>query len=198
MNNTMKRQAAKKFAAAWEGKGYEKGQSQPFWLQLLGELLGVEHPAQFISFENQIMLDHTSFIDGTISATHVLIEQKSLDKNLKQPIKQSDGSVLTPFQQAKRYAAELPYSQRPRWIVTCNFAEFHIYDMEKPFGEPEIVYLKDLETDYHRLKFLVDSANDHTAKEMQVPWRRASLSANYMMRCCSSTMTQKIRTPCEA
>lgn len=168
MMDSKQRLAAKSFVQSWTGKGYEKGESQPFWLQLLGEVLGVEHPAQFISFENQIMLDHTSFIDGTIESTHVLIEQKSLGKNLNQPIKQSDGSLLTPFQQAKRYAAELPYSRRPRWIVTCNFAEFYIYDMEKPFGEPEVVYLKDLEKDYYRLQFLVDSGSEHIEKEMQV------------------------------
>lgn len=168
MMDSKQRLAAKSFVQSWTGKGYEKGESQPFWLQLLGEVLGVEHPAQFISFENQIMLDHTSFIDGTIESTHVLIEQKSLGKNLNQPIKQSDGSLLTPFQQAKRYAAELPYSKRPRWIVTCNFAEFYIYDMEKPFGEPEVVYLKDLEKDYYRLQFLVDSGSKHIEKEMQV------------------------------
>lgn len=168
MMDSKQRLAAKSFVQSWTGKGYEKGESQLFWLQLLGEVLGVEHPAQFISFENQIMLDHTSFIDGTIESTHVLIEQKSLGKNLNQPIKQSDGSLLTPFQQAKRYAAELPYSKRPRWIVTCNFAEFYIYDMEKPFGEPEVVYLKDLEKDYYRLQFLVDSGSEHIEKEMQV------------------------------
>ena len=168
MMDSKQRLAAKSFVQSWTGKGYEKGESQPFWLQLLGEVLGVEHPAQFISFENQIMLDHTSFIDGTIESTHVLIEQKSLGKNLNQPIKQSDGSLLTPFQQAKRYAAELPYSKRLRWIVTCNFAEFYIYDMEKPFGEPEVVYLKDLEKDYYRLQFLVDSGSEHIKKELQV------------------------------
>lgn len=168
MMDSKQRLAAKSFVQSWTGKGYEKGESQPFWLQLLGEVLVVEHPAQFISFENQIMLDHTSFIDGTIESTHVLIEQKSLGKNLNRPIKQSDGSLLTPFQQAKRYAAELPYSKRPRWIVTCNFAEFYIYDMEKPFGELEVVYLKDLEKDYYRLQFLVDSGSEHIEKEMQV------------------------------
>ena len=168
ISQQQQRLAVKQFIKNWTGKGYEKGESQPFWLQLLGEVLQVEHPAQFIRFENQVMLDHTSFIDGIIASTHVLIEQKSLDKNLNQPVKQSDGSLLTPFQQAKRYAAELPYSQRPRWIVTCNFAQFYIYDMEKPFGEPEIVYLKDLERDYYRLQFLVDSKNKHVEQEMQV------------------------------
>ena len=78
------------------------------------------------------MLDHTSFIDGIIESTHVLIEQKSADKDLRKAIRQSDGSYLTPFQQAKRYSAELPYSERPRWIVTCNFREFLVYDMENP------------------------------------------------------------------
>lgn len=99
-------------------------------------------------------LDHTSFIDGSIPTTHVLIEQKGLGKDLKRPIKQSDGTLLTPFQQAKRYAAELPYSMRPRWIVTCNFKEFHIYDMERPSGEPEIILLEDLGTENYRLQFL--------------------------------------------
>lgn len=168
MSDVKQRRAAKEFAAYWQGKGYEKGQSQPFWLSLLRDVLGVEHPEQFISFEDQIMLDHTSFIDGTIPATHVLIEQKSLDKDLHKPIKQSDGSVLTPFEQAKRYAAELPYSQRPRWIVACNFAEFHIYDMEKPFGAAEVVLLRDLPQEYYRLNFLVDAGDENIKQEMQV------------------------------
>ena len=168
MSEVKERRAAQDFANFWQGKGYEKGQSQPFWLSLLRDVLGVEHPEQFISFEEKVKLDHTSFIDGTIAATHVLIEQKSLGRNLKQPIRQSDGSLLTPFEQAKRYAMELPYSQRPRWIVACNFEEFHIYDMEKPFGEAEVVLLKDLPTEYYRLKFLVDAEDANIKREMQV------------------------------
>ena len=116
-----KKRAAKEFATYWKDKGYEKGESQKFWLELLGEVYGVENPSHFIEFEDQVHLDHTSFIDGYIPETKVLIEQKSLGKNLKSPIKQSDGTLLTPFQQAKRYSAELPYSRRPRWIITCNF-----------------------------------------------------------------------------
>ena len=168
MNDIKRRQAAKNFAEFWQGKGYEKGQSQPFWLSLLRDVFGVEHPEQFISFEDQIMLDHTSFIDGTIPSTHVLIEQKSLGKDLHKPVRQSDGSVLKPFEQAKRYSMQLPYSQRPRWIVACNFAEFHIYDMEKPFGEAEVVLLKDLPQEYYRLNFLVDEKDENIKQEMQV------------------------------
>ena len=148
MTDLQQKTAAKKFASDWKDKGYEKGQSQTFWLTLLSDVLGVEDVGNFITFEEQVKLDHTSFIDGIIPSTHVLIEQKSVDKNLKAAIKQSDGSFLSPFQQAKRYAAELPYSQRPRWIVICNFAEFHIYDMERPGGDPEVLLLKDLEKEY--------------------------------------------------
>lgn len=168
MNSTQQQVAAKQFAEYWKGKGYEKGESQPFWLSLLRNVYGVEHPEQFITFEDQVHLDHTSFIDGFIPTTHVLIEQKGLDKDLKKPIKQSDGTLLTPFQQAKRYSAELPYSQRPRWIVTCNFQEFHIYDMEHPTGEPEILLLENLEKEYYRLQFLVEEGNKHFTKEMEV------------------------------
>ncbi len=168
MTDIEKRSAAAKFAAHWRGKGYEKGESQIFWLTLLTDIFGVEDVANFITFEEQVKLDHTSFIDGIIPATHVLIEQKGLGKDLMKPIKQSDGTLLTPFQQAKRYSAELPYSQRPRWIVTCNFAQFYIYDMERPTGEPEVILLENLEQEYYRLQFLVDTGSDHIKKEMEV------------------------------
>lgn len=168
MNDTQQKKAAKKFAADWKGKGYEKGQSQPFWLSLLRDVYGVEHPEQFITFEEQVHLDHTSFIDGTITSTKVLIEQKGLGKDLKKPIKQSDGTLLTPFQQAKRYITELPLSQHPRWVVTCNFERFFVYDMERPGGEPEEILLENLEKEYYRLQFLVDNGNEHLKREMEV------------------------------
>lgn len=168
MKDTEQRLAAKKFAEYWENRGYEKGESQSFWLELLENVLGVENPTHFISFEEQVKIDRTSFIDGHIPSTHVLIEQKSINKDLRKPIKQSDGTLLNPFQQAQRYSSVLPYSQRPRWIVTCNFKEFLIYDMEKPTGEPESILLKDLDKEYYRLQFLVNKENDIIKKEMEI------------------------------
>lgn len=168
MTAAQQQQAARNFAAYWKDKGYEKGESQPFWLSLLRDVYGVEHPEQFIQFEEQVHLDHTSFIDGTIPATHVLIEQKGLGKDLNKPIKQSDGALLTPFEQAKRYILELPVSQHPRWVVTCNFSTFYVYDMERPRGEPEIIELANLEKEYYRLQFLVEAGNEHLKREMEV------------------------------
>ena len=168
MNDTQQKEAAKQFASYWKGKGYEKGESQAFWLSLLRDVYGVEHPEQFITFEEQVHLDHTSFIDGTIPSTKVLIEQKGLGKDLKKPIKQSDGTLLTPFQQAKRYITELPLSQHPRWVVTCNFEKFFVYDMERPGGEPEEILMENLPTEYYRLSFLVNNENVHLKREMEV------------------------------
>lgn len=160
--------AAKAFVEVWKGKGYEKGESQPFWIALLRNVFGVEKPEEFVVFEEQVKLDHTSFIDVLIPETHVMIEQKGSNKDLRKPIKQSDGTLLTPFQQAKRYSSELPYSQRPRWIVTCNFQTFLVYDMENPSGEPEEILLENLEKEYYRLSFLVDTGNAHLKREMEI------------------------------
>ena len=168
MTQIQQQKAAKEFAQRWKGKGYEKGESQVFWSTLLTEVFGVEHVDSFLLYEQQVHLDHTSFIDGFIPSTKVMIEQKSLNKDLGAPIKQSDGTSLNPFQQAKRYASELPYSQRPRWIVTCNFREFWVYDMEQPNGEPQMILLENLEKEYYRLQFLVDEGNEHIKQEQKV------------------------------
>lgn len=168
MTDKERKTNAKEFAEYWKNRGYEKGESQVFWLSLISQVLGVEKPEKFIRFEDKVVIDHTSFIDGIIPSTHVLIEQKSSGKNLYAGILQSDGSILSPFQQAKRYSAELPYSERPRWIVTCNFQEFLVYDMEKPTGEPEKILLKNLPKEYYRLKFLVDSGDENIRKEMEL------------------------------
>ncbi len=162
------------FVTYWTGKGYEKGESQPFWLDLL-HALGVESPAQFITFEQQVHIDHTAFIDGFIPATKVLVEQKSISKELSEPIKQAGGLMLTPFQQAKRYSAELPYTNRPRWIVTCNFREFWVYDMEQPNGEPQKILLENLEKEWYRLEFLVKEGNENIKKEMELSIKAGDL-----------------------
>jgi len=167
MTDAQQRTAAKKFTEFWKGKGYEKGQSQPFWLSLLRDVYGVEQPEQFAEFESKAHIDHRGFIDIIIPSTRVLIEQKSLDIDLRKPIKQSDGTLLTPFQQAKRYIIDLPVSRHPRWVITCNFSTFLVYDMERPGGEPEEILLENLPTEFYRLAFLTDSGNE----KINVKWK---------------------------
>ena len=168
MTDTEQRAAAKKFVEFWKDKGYEKGQSQPFWLSLLRDVFGIEQPEQFAVFESKANIDHGGFIDIIIPSTRVLIEQKSINIDLRKPIKQSDGTPLTPFQQAKRYIIELPVSEHPRWVVTCNFSTFLVYDMDRPSGEPEEILLENLPTEFYRLSFLTDSGNERLKREMEV------------------------------
>lgn len=175
MDKKRQSEKAKAFAEYWKDKGYEKGESQAFWLSLLRDVLGVEEPEKLIKFEDKVMLDHTSFIDGIIESTHVLIEQKDSSKNLRKAIKQSDGSLLSPFQQAKRYSANLPYSQRPRYIITCNFWSFLIYDMENPQGEPEELLLKNLSTEYYRLNFIINAEDKHIKREEDISIKAGEL-----------------------
>ena len=167
--------AAKEFAEYWQGKGNEKSDTHAFWFSLLRQVFGMENPEQNVDTEKPVPLDHMSYIDIYIPATKVLIEQKSITKDLNKGYVQSDEQILTPYQQAKRYANELPRDEYPRWIVTCNFAEFHIHDMNHPHDEPQVVLLKDLEKDYIRLKFLVDEKDEHIKRETEVSVKAGKL-----------------------
>lgn len=160
---------AKEFAEFWKDKGYEKGQSQQFWTALLSNVFGITEPEKFIEFEDQVHIDkNTGFIDAYIPTTKVLIEQKSIDKDLRKGIRQSDGILLTPFQQAKKYIAELPVSKHPKYVITCNFKSFLIYNMENPNAEPEEILLENLGKEFYRLEFIVDSQSEHLKREMEI------------------------------
>lgn len=174
MTDAEKRLAAKEFAVAWKGHGDEKQETQRFWIELLTKVFGVDGSTA-IAFEVPVKLSHTSFIDGYIADTRVLIEQKGQDIDLKKGYKQSDGSLLTPYQQARRYAGYLPFNQTPRWIVVCNFKEFHIHDMNRPNDAPEVLALSDLEKEYHRLNFLVDTGDSQIKKEMEISLQAGEL-----------------------
>lgn len=175
MSEMKQRTAAKQFAADWQGRGDEKQETQSFWLSLLSKVYGIDEPDKFIAFELPVKLSHTSFIDGFIGKTRVLIEQKGQDIDLRKGYKQSDGSVLTPFGQARRYAGYLPHDKNPRWIVVCNFKEFHIHDMNRPNDEPEIVKLENLEKEFSRLNFLVDTGDENIKKEMEISLQAGEL-----------------------
>ena len=175
MTDVQQRAAAKQFVKDWTGHGDEKQETQRFWIDLLQNIFGVEQATKAIEFEVRVKLDHTSFIDGYISDTHVLIEQKGIDIDLRKGYKQSDGSMLTPFQQARRYAGYLPHNRNPRWIVVCNFKEFHIHDMNRPNDTPEVILLEDFEKEYPRLQFLVDKRNERIQKEMEISLQAGEL-----------------------
>ena len=176
MTDKEQSQKAKEFSEFWKDRGYEKGQSQTFWLQLLSQVFGIEHPEEFIEFEDQVHIDKsTGFIDGYIPSTKILIEQKSIEKDLRKGIRQSDGTYLNPFQQAKKYIAELPLSKHPKYVIICNFRSFLVYNMDNPNGEPEEILLEDLEKDYYRLQFIVNSEDKVLKREMDISFKAGEL-----------------------
>ena len=171
-SDSLIKEQIKNFIKEREWKWYEKWQSQPFWIDLLSKVLWVENPTQFIEFEDHVKIDKANwFIDWFIPSTKVLIEQKWINRNLREAIKQSDWSLLNPFQQAKRYSAELPYDKRPRWIITCNFQSFLVYDMNNPNSEPEEILLKNLAKEYYRLSFIVNEKAEHIKKEEEISFK---------------------------
>ena len=171
-------QAAKHFIQKYKDKTNEKSDAQSFWIDFLG--IFVDEPTQKINFEKTVPLGHTSFIDAYIPHAKTLIEQKSSGIDLNKAKKQSDGSELTPFEQAKRYNDELPYSQKARYIIVCNFDEFHIHDMESPKDPPQIINFADLTKQIHRFAFLNESKNDELkalalAKQSELSFKAARL-----------------------
>ena len=181
MTDAERRSAAAKFAADWKGRGDEKQDTQRFWLSLLQDVYGMEHPTDVIEFEKRVEVVNndgtttTKYIDGYIPATRTLIEQKGMRIDLKKGERQSDGAMLTPFQQGRRYGGNLPQPEQPRWIVACNFQTFEIHDMRNPNGEPEVLKLLDLGKEFHRLDFLVDTGKEHIKKEMEISLQAGEL-----------------------
>lgn len=132
------------FINKWSNKDNfsEISSTHSFWFELLN-LFEVERPTDFIDFEKTVTLDnnHSGRIDAYIAETKVLIEQKKIGVELD---KLSADGKWTPYQQAKEYSNALPLDQKPRWIITCNFSEFHIYDMNsaRPEKSKQVVLLK--------------------------------------------------------
>lgn len=181
MTDTERRTAAAKFAADWKDRGDEKQQTQRFWLSLLQNVCGEEHPTDVIEFEKRVSVVNndgtatTKYIDGYIPATQTLIEQKGMKIDLRKGERQSDGAMLTPFQQGRRYGGSLPKPEQPRWIVVCNFQSFEIHDMNRPNDAPEILQLEDLADEYHRLDFLLDTGKENIKKEMEISLQAGEL-----------------------
>lgn len=136
MTDAERREAARQFVNKWRGRGREDEDGRLYWIEFLSNVLGMDHVTDRVEFEKKVVVDgNTKRIDVYIPETHVLIEQKSLGKGLDQKIMNSGSVELTPYDQAKRYNDNLPYDEKARWIITCNFSEIWIYDMNSRIPE---------------------------------------------------------------
>ena len=111
------RSRAATFAYEWRNAGYEKGQSQTFWIEFF-EVFGISQKRVAV-FEKQVskLGGGAGFIDMLWKGV-LLIEQKSAGKDLNKA-----------YRQATEYFPGLTDDELPRFILVCNFERFRLYDL---------------------------------------------------------------------
>lgn len=157
-------QAGHDFVRTWTGRGYEKGDTASFWLELLRDVVGMADVTTNVRFEERTI--KRGFIDVVIADVKTFIEQKSLGADLDKPdVRQ--GESVTPFRQAFNYANTLPNSQRPDFIIVCDFNEFRIHDLNKLDAEADYISftLAELPDKLHLLNFLIDPQKSRQKRE---------------------------------
>lgn len=176
MTEMEKRTAATKFYNNWRGIGDEKSDCQRFWIEFLGNVLGIGNVTHKIVFEKRVTVDNQiKFIDAYIPETRVLIEQKSIDKDLGKRMMQSDGAMRTPYEQARNYAQWMIPNETPLWIVTCNFKSFEIHDMNKPSEPPVIILLEEVRNKLSLFDFMFKKDVKELSREMEISVRAGEI-----------------------
>ena len=176
MTEAERREASRQFYNKWFGRGREDEDDRSYWLDILDRILGIENATDHIDFQKKVIVDgNTKRIDAYIPETKVIIEQKTLGIALDKKATQSGGIELTPYEQAKRYNDNLPYDEKARWIVTSNFEEIWIYDMNMRVPEPVKLHLSDLQTKYSMLDFLINQEQTRVSEEMEISVKAGAL-----------------------
>lgn len=170
MTDAQQREAARQFFYRWQNKGNEKQDASSYWVEILHDILDVGDVTQRVEFEKPVIGPdgNTKYIDVYIPETRVLIEQKSLGIPLDKP--QAGHAGMTPYEQAKMYDNGLPFDEKARWIITSNFGEIWIYDMNQKKPESNIVKLalQELSAKYHMLDFVVNRETKKITQEMEI------------------------------
>ncbi len=129
-----------------DAEGYERGQSQNFWTQIFNAY-GVSGQVQLKAFEHRLKNDKAQkYVDAFIPKL-VMIEQKSRGLDLNKA-----------YTQVSEYYDKLK-TDKPRYIVLCNFDELWLYDIANPMDIKEHkCALTDLPKNAEWLDFLAPNA----------------------------------------
>ena len=173
MNQIEQKKAAKEFVERWKDfNGTELEGCQKYWMDLLVNVFGLPATLQGVEFERKVKGRR---IDVFYEDMGVLVEQKApgldLDKQYERGKDEGgDARLVTPYQQGKWYADNLPYSIRPRRIVACNFGEIRVYDQESPNPEKDYISLslEELPEKLFMLAFLADKSESRYVKEKEL------------------------------
>lgn len=167
---------AKEFVKRWQkrlgaipaGSNNEQQDTQKFWVDLLINVLGIPSNTidSFVDFERKV---RGRRIDVFVSDHNFLCEQKSWGIDLDKP-EPRNGGMETPFQQAMWYARHLPYSEHPRWVMTCSFGTFRLYDLddERPENTVQEFSLEELPDSLYLLSFLTSNETSRLHKEQRL------------------------------
>ena len=168
MTTAEQKKNLKSFVKAWKDRGYEKGETQQFWLQLL-RAIGYEY-VDSVLFEKP--LKSRGFPDVWLREVNVMVEQKSLGVDLDKP-ELRQGEMKTPFKQVLDYAEDVPINEQPSYLMTCSFGTFRIYDRAKWHKSeleqhPFEFSLEELAEHPDYLNCITDPNNTRLEKEKQV------------------------------
>ncbi len=110
------------------------------------------------------------------------MNRRVLEKALDQKIRNSGDVDLTPFEQADRYNGKLTFDERARWIVTSNFAEIWIYDMNQKQPEPTKIALDELQKQISIVGLLGEKKEVKTiSHEMEVSIKKQEILLGFFM-----------------
>jgi len=146
-----------------------------FWIELAQDVLGISKPTHVLDFERKVK---GRKIDVFYEDMGVLVEQKSRGVSLdEKSVRSKKVGEETPYQQAKWYADNLPYSVRPRWLVVSNFDEIRVHDLDTEDPEHDYVTmtLDELPEQLHLLGFLTDRSASRLVKEQELSVRAGEI-----------------------
>ncbi|HQV80567.1 MAG TPA: class I SAM-dependent DNA methyltransferase, partial [Agitococcus sp.] len=118
--NEIKSRAAK-FSKDWQHESSEDAEAKSFW-DAFFTVFGVNRRGSKIAYEYPVKKPDgkTGFID-VFWRNKLIIEHKSKGK---------DKDLQKAYQQAKDYCLHLKDYDIPRYLLTCDFAQFKLYDLE--------------------------------------------------------------------
>lgn len=136
------------FAKEWQHASREQADAKLFWARFY-ECFGIR-PESATIYEKAVakLGGGRGFIDSFIPGK-LIVEHKSKGKDL-----------AGAFAQASEYFMALPEAERPRYIITSDFARFRLTDLRT--GKEHECTLKDLPKRAGWFAFLVDDAEEIT------------------------------------
>lgn len=112
------RNRATKFSTDWKDAKYEKGDTQTFYNEFFKVFGRVRWHVGVYERQVKKLNDARGYIDF-FAPKKLIIEQKSAGKDLEKA-----------REQAEEYFLGLADAERPRYILTCDFQSFELFDLE--------------------------------------------------------------------